>query len=290
VIRAYYAIVTRRGEGATAVSRAGGMMAKLVPIAVALVCWSAVAAAAESKDPICADRPGKANPTCTVPPGMVQVETGLVDWSGDNSGGVRTDEFDIGATAVKVGLTDRLHIELDLPAYVDVHSRAGGIGASTSGFGDSGVALKYRVTPTSAPVQVALYPFIKIPTARRSLGNGKVEGGLAILADGAFGGSPIAWDVAPELDLVADSDGAGYHLAMVQVVSLGVPVSSRLSISGDLWGSWDFDPAGPVRQYSADAATAYVLTDNVQLDAGANFGLNRNTPDIEVYSGISFRL
>jgi hypothetical protein len=28
---------------------------------------------------------------------------------------------------------------------------------------------------------------------------------------------------------------------------------------------------------------------NVQLDAGANFGLNRNTPDVELYAGISKR-
>jgi hypothetical protein len=27
----------------------------------------------------------------------------------------------------------------------------------------------------------------------------------------------------------------------------------------------------------------------VQLDAGANFGLNRNTPDVELYTGVSVR-
>jgi hypothetical protein len=44
-----------------------------------------------------------------------------------------------------------------------------------------------------------------------------------------------------------------------------------------------------VRQYSLDAAIAYLLGNNAQLDAGANFGLNRNAPDVELYTGIAIR-
>jgi len=232
------------------------------------------AASAAGDEPICADRPGKATPTCTVPAGMVQVETGFVDWT--------DDETDLGGAALKVGVSDRLHLELDLPAFVDVRH-------GPSGLGDSALALKYRVTKSSAPVQVAVRPFVKVPTAKHSLGNGKVEGGIALLADSTFGGSSIGWNVAPELDLVADSDGSGYHLATAQAASVGAPLSDRLTISGELWGAWDFDPAGTVRQYSLDAAAAFLVSNDVQLDAGVNFGLNRNTPNVELYSGVAFR-
>jgi hypothetical protein len=34
---------------------------------------------------------------------------------------------------------------------------------------------------------------------------------------------------------------------------------------------------------------AYLLSSNVQVDAGANFGLNHNTPDVELYTGVSAR-
>jgi hypothetical protein len=242
-------------------------------IGAAAVALSSTALAAD-EDPICADRPGKATPTCTVPAGMVQVEAGLVDST--------RDEADIGATAMKFGITDRLHVELDLPLYVDVRR-------GPSGPGDSALALKYRVTRSSAPVQIAVRPFVKIPTAKHSLGNGKAEGGLALLADSTFGNSPVGWNVAPELDLVADSDGSGYHLATTQAVSVGAPLSNRLTISGELWGAWDFDPSGTVRQYSLDAAAAFLWSSDVQLDAGVNLGLNRKTPDVELYSGIAFR-
>jgi hypothetical protein len=155
--------------------------------------------------------------------------------------------------------------------------------------GDSAAALKYRLTKESAPVQLALRPFVKIPTAPRSIGNGKVEGGLAFLADSTFAGSSVSWDIAPELDLVADGDGSGYHFATAAAASVGVPLSSRLTVSGELWGAWDFDPTGTVRQYSIDGAVAYLWGNAVQIDSGANFGLNRDTPDVELYTGIAFR-
>lgn len=243
----------------------------LIVAAFAVLLPSAASAAGE---PICADRPGKATPTCIVPRGTIQVETSLADWT--------RDEVDIGQTAVKVGVGDRLHLELDLPAFAsDRHG--------PSGLTDSALALKYRLTAAASPVQLAIRPFVKLPTAHRALGSGKVEGGVALLADSTFAGSSAGWNVAPELDLVADADGSGYHLATVQAASLGVALSDRLTLSGELWGQWDFDPAGTVRQYSADAAAALLISANAQLDAGINLGLNRNTPNVEAYTGIAVR-
>jgi hypothetical protein len=219
----------------------------------------------------------------------VQIELGLIDWAHDLSGGIRSDELTVAATAIKFGLSGRLHVELDLTPYEQARTRFAGTRDTVSGLGESRVAAKYRFTGEASTVQAALYPFVKLPTAKHSLGNGKVEGGVALLVDSSFGGSGIGWDVAPEVDLVADSIGSGYHLATVQVASVGVALTDRFSISGDLWGQWDFDPAGTVRQYSLDGAAAFLLSDRVQLDAGANLGLNRNTPDLELYSGIAVR-
>lgn len=218
----------------------------------------------------------------------MQIETGLIDWTDDRSGDVQTTSLTFADTAVKFGLTDRLHFEFDLTPYTQSVAHAAGVRDRASGIGDSGVAVKYRFTRDSAPVQAALYPFVKLPTANHHLGNGKVEGGVALLVDSSFGGS-ASWDIAPEVDLVADSIGSGYHVAIVQVASAGLGLSQRLSVSGDVWGQWDFDPAGTVRQYSLDGAAAYLVSNRMQLDAGVNLGLNRNTPDVELYSGIAVR-
>lgn len=259
------------------------------PIALALVAAASPAVAADESDPLCADRPGVATPTCTVPAGKVQVESTLADWTRDRSGGVRSDELLIGASAVKLGLSDRLHVEAGIAPFVQSRVREGGERETASGFGDMEVAAKYRLTGDDAPVQVAVRPYVKLPTAKRSLGNGKVEGGIVVPIDFALTGSHLSAALGPQLDLVADSDGSGHHLATAQVISVGLPLVTRLSASAEVWANWDFDPAGTTRQYGLAGSLAYLVGNDLQIDAGLVAGLNRAAPDIEVYSGVAFR-
>lgn len=256
-------------------------------IAAALA--GAPAAAAADEEPICADRPGLSTPTCTVPAGMIQVETTLADWTRDRSGGVRVEQLAIGETAVKLGVTDRLHVEVAVAPYTRVRARSGAVRQTVTGLGDLGMAAKYRVTADGAPMQLALYPYFKLPTAKRSLGNGKVEGGLIVPIGYAIPGSALSLTLGPEIGVVADSDGNGHHLAIAQVAALGFPLSPRLSAAAELWGGWDWDPAGTVRQYAAGASGAYLLSNDMQIDAGVNLGLNSATPDVQLYSGFAFR-
>ncbi len=249
------------------------------------LCCASVAAA----DPICADRPGKATPSCTVPAGRLQIETGLADWSLQRGGGARDTSLVIGATALKYGATDRWTIEIDVAPYERDTTRIGAAHDRVSGFGDILLRTKYRLTGDDSAFGVALYPFVKLPTARHDVGNGKVEAGIAAPITFDLGKSPFSLNLAPEMDWLADADGHGRHAAMAQVASLGWSASERLSLSAELWGQWDWDPAGTGKQASADGAVAYLVNDELQLDAGANFGLNRGTADIELYAGIAKR-
>lgn len=248
----------------------------------------AVASAAVA-DPICADRPGKASPSCTVPAGRAQVETSLADWSLQRGGGERDTSVLLGATALKYGMTDHWTIELDVAPFQRDTSRIGIIRDQASGFGDVLVRTKFRLSGDDSAVGVALYPFVKVPTARHDIGNGKVEAGIAVPITFDLGQSPFGLNLAPEMDWLADADGHGRHAAMAQVASLGWSVSERLSLSAELWGQWDWDPGGTGKQASADGAVAYLVSDDLQLDAGANFGLNRETADIEIYAGAAKR-
>lgn len=247
-------------------------------LAAALL-WATPAAAAV--DPICADRPGKASATCTAPAGHVQLETGLADWTLERSRGQSDTTLIIGATAIKYGLSKRSHIELDVTPF----ERSAG----HQGIGDVLVRYKHRLTADAAPVEVALYPFVKLPTARHALGNGRVEAGLALPIGYALTKTRLTLALTPELDWLADGDRHGHHAAMAQVASLGWQANERWNLSVELWGQWDWDPAGTVRQVSADGAVAFLARDDLQLDAGANFGLNRVTPDVEIYVGVANR-
>jgi len=250
---------------------------------------ASTAASAADQQPICADRPGKSTPTCTVPAGHFQLEMGLADWSLQKAGGERDTSLTIGETLVRYGLTNHSDIQLDVTPWQRQTSRGPAFHDSASGFGDLILIYKHRVTSTDSAIQLALYPYVKIPTAKHSLGNGKWESGLLVPIDFAIPRSPFSINLTPEVDWVADAAGSGHHAAMVQVVSLGWQVSNKLNVSADVWSQWDWDPSGTTRQMSADGSFAFLVTNDVQLDAGANFGLNRQTPDVELYAGISKR-
>jgi hypothetical protein len=250
---------------------------------------AAAAAAAADQAPICPDRPSKATGTCTVPAGHWQVETGLVDWTRDRSDGVRSDLMLIGSSLIKYGLSDRADLELGITPLMLMRTRGGGGHERHSGFGDMLVRAKYRLTADDAPIAIALDPFVKLPTASRHLGNRKVEAGIVAAVSAPLGRSPLTLSMAPEADWRADADGHGHHAAMIQLVNLGLAASSRLSLGAELWGQWDWDPSGTGRQASADGSIAYLVSNSVQIDGGANFGLNRETPDVELYAGVSKR-
>jgi hypothetical protein len=247
------------------------------------------ASAAAADDPICADRPGKSSETCTVPAGHWQVETGLADWTLAKGGDERDTSIVIGETTIKYGLTDRSDIELDVTPWQRDTSRAGAVRDRASGFGDVAILYKHRLTGADAALQLSAYPFVKLPTARRPLGNSKWEGGLLIPIGYSIPNSPLGIDFTPEVDWVADADGHGHHAAMVHVASLGWQATDKLNLSAEIWGQWDWDSGGTGKQVSADGSIAYLISDDVQLDGGANFGLNRQTPDVELYAGVSKR-
>jgi hypothetical protein len=254
----------------------GGFLALLATFA---------APAAASEAPICTDRPAKANAVCTVPSGRVQLEVSALGWARSNAGAVVVQTITAGASALKVGLTGRSDLELFVTPFVTVR-QAGA--RAISGIGDATVRYKHRLSASDAPVQLGLLPFVKLPTARRGIGNRRVEGGLALPVSFALAGSVTA-TFGPEVDLLADGDGHGVHPALIQLVNLSVPATPRLALIGELWASRNRDPAGAIRQASADAAVAYALTSALQIDAGINFGLTKATPGVELYAGISKR-
>ena len=248
------------------------------------LCLSSASAAADEQ-PICADRPSKSTGACTVPEGRFQVETGLVDWSHDRSSDGTMDFTTIGSSLLKYGVSDRADVEVGVTPLELLRAP----GERESGFGDMLLRVKYRLTVEDAAFQAALDPFVKLPTANHRLGNGKVEAGLGLAASVPLGKTGLTIATDPELDLLADEDGHGRHAAMVQVLNIGASLGSKLGVSAEIWGQWDWDPAGTTKQKSADAAITYLLNRDVQLDGGANFGLNRETPDVELYAGISKR-
>ena len=200
---------------------------------------------------------------------------------------MRTSVLSLGSSALKLGLGKQSDVQLIWTPFTRVRTKNGGARSSVSGIGDVQLRFKHGLTGTAARVQVAAIPFVKLPVAKRGIGNRTLEGGLAVPVSIAAGAATVT--LGPELDVLADGDGRGRHLALVNLINVAGPIAPRLTLAGELWSNLNFDPAGTLRQASADAALAYAVSNDLQLDAGANLGLNANTPDIEVYVGTSIR-
>jgi hypothetical protein len=264
-------------------------MRKETYFAAAILLCAASAAAAADDQPICPDRPSKSTGPCTVPQGDWQVETGLVDWSRDRSAGITTELAVWGNSAIKYGFSPRADVELWLTPLETLSVHGQGSSERHSSVGDTLVRVKYEITASDAPVQVALDPFVKVPTANHQLGNRKVEAGLLVPVQIALGKGPFSLSLDPELDWLADADGSGHHAAMVQLVNVGWQASKKLTFTTEIWSQWDWDPSGTAKQKSWDGSIAYLVTRDLQLDCGVNLGLNRQTPGLELYTGVSVR-
>ena len=271
---------------------------RLTPLAAGLCVALAAAGSASAQEApsvangelpaICTDRPSKANGACTVDAGHLQLETDLFNGSFQRSGGVTTDTYLVTSPTLKYGLSETVDIEANLAPYevVRTHDKFGG-GGTLGGVGDLFLRLKWNaVSSADGKLSAGVIPYIKVPTARTGIGDGEVEGGLIVPASYALTGKLTA-TIGPEVDVYADSVGGGDHLNTAQLFNLAYSLPDRVTVYGEIYGDWNFDPRGTVRQYSADVAVAWGVTKYFQLDSGLNIGLNAATPDVQAYVGLS---
>ncbi len=241
-------------------------------------------------DAICTDRPTKVFSTCTAPAGHLQLETDLFNGTFQHEGGVTTDTYYATNPTLKYGVTDKLDLEVNIAPYevVRTHDRSGD-DSTIGGIGDLYLRAKYAAYATKdGKFTFSIIPYVKAPVAREGIGNGEVEGGSAFAASYKL---TDKWTVsiAPEVDAYADSDGSGRHLNHIEVLNFGYSLPANVTVSGEVWGDWNYDPSGTVRQYSADVAVAWQMRKDLQLDGGLNFGLNHETPGVQGYVGVSQR-
>lgn len=243
---------------------------------------------APNPTPICTDRPTKAFVACTVPKGDVQIESDALNWTRMKSEGTRVDTLLYTSPTFKYGVDEHTDVEISLTPYETVHTRTDGHTDSAGGFGDVYLRLKEKLTPDSAKTQISLIPFVKAPTAKSDIGNGKWEGGLTAAANIPLP-AKFTLTLGPEIDISANDEQPGYHIELVSLINLSHPLGKKINLYAEFWNSQSLEPGGTVHEYSADVAASYQLTDTLQMDVGGNFGLNAETPGKQLYLGVSSR-
>ncbi len=238
------------------------------------------------------DRPDTTESPYTLDAGHFQVELSLVDFVHDsrNSDGVKRRTLSFAPMLIKAGILDNFDLQLGIDPLTRERQTddATGVRTTTEGFGDLTLRGKVNLWGNDGgQTAFAIMPFIKFPTARGALGNGKVEGGL-ILPLGVDLGHDLSLGLMQELDFVR-VDGTDHHtIDWVHTVTLGFPIAGDLGGYVEYAGFANLNHAEEYRGY-ANAGLTYALTPDVQLDAGTRVGLTRAADDLGLFLGISWR-
>jgi len=238
------------------------------------------------------DRPPKANSPYTVDAGHFQYETDIVNASFNQlAGSVHTDTYLAPNPTFKLGLTNRIDLEVNAPAGIGMHSFDAASGGASTIWGVNDVFVRTKINlwgNDGGESAFALIPYVKLPAAPHSIGNGAVEEGVIAPLQISL---PKAFTLLfnSEIDLLKNSTDNGRHANFINLVTVSHELVKDVTLYVEAWSDHNDDPAQRTTEYSFDLAATWLVHRNLQLDVGIDFGLNSVTPKVQVFAGISQR-
>lgn len=256
----------------------------LVPFLV--IAFPAVARA-EDRD-FCANRPGLGTPPCTMAPGEVMVEVGGAAWDHSSDPASVEDDVTLGDALVRVGIADSAEVQVGLTGFGSqrTRDRASGEVKKDTGVGDALVAVRRGLAGANGPVAIEAY--VTLPVGREPIGAGRVEGGVLLPAQLDL---PAGFQLAltPEVDLVANTDRGGHHVAWGSVVGLSHALTKALGLAAEVQAFRDDDPSGHSTDARVAGSLAWQVGERFQLDLEVDAGLSHGAPDRTIAVGFARR-
>lgn len=235
---------------------------------------------------LCPDRPGLGTPACTTDAGDMVFELGIGDWTRQSDAAQRTDTVLAGDALLRVGLTPTLEVQIGWTALGHVRERDRTAGTVTRRMqtGDVLLALRQNVqNPDGSGFALAIMPYASLPVGGRAIGAGDWGAGLLVPLSAEIDGLSVG--LTPHVDAAVDSDGDGRHLAYGSIAGVGFDLAPDVSMAIELSLARDRDPVGHATEALAGISAGWQPDDDSQWDVGANLGLNRDSPDAQLYFG-----
>ena len=239
------------------------------------------------------DGPGATESPYTVDAGHFQIELTFLAYASDKGRFEgQTYELDAWAFApmiLKVGLLNRLDAQLLLQPYQVIEERIGNQRATSRGFGDMTLRLKYNFWGNDGGrTAFGAIPYVKFPTSADAVGNNSIEGGLVLplsinLPDDFWLG------LTTRFDAMRDQGGEdGYHAEVANSISFGANVFT------DVFGYMEFFTLVSTERDARWVGTfntgfIYSMTANLQLNVGVNLGVTRSADDWNPFVGMAWR-
>ncbi len=239
-----------------------------------------------------ADRPAKSYGPTTIDAGRVQLETELYNYTFQKTDGIRTTTHIGPNPTARIGLANNVELQLNIAPFVHqrVDDTIAGTSSHASGSSDFFARAKINVWGNEGGrTQLAIIPWIKAGTAPESLGGNRATEAGFIVPFVINLENSVALTFNSEWDRLKNQVDSNYHSQFVQTAGISGPIAKDVTLTAELWAQINADPVKTVRQYSFDTALAWSPRKDLQLDIGANFGLNKETPSVQLYTGITRR-
>ena len=236
------------------------------------------------------DRPDKTESAYSVDAGHFQIETDLLSYTHDQSKHETANSLAIAATNLKIGVLNNVDLQIVVESYNIQRTKDRDTGDSSrlSGFGDVTFRSKINLWGNDGgPTALSVMPFVKVPTAKRDLGNGATEGGVIFPFAMEL---PCQWGFGAqvEIDHLKDSDRSDYHQEFANTVTVSHEIVGRLGGYVELYSNVSNEPhAAWIATF--DLGFTYAVTRDIQLDAGVNIGLTDAADDMNPFLGLSLR-
>jgi hypothetical protein len=214
------------------------------------------------------DRPSVTNSAQTVPPGSLQIETG-VEYGRTSRAGEAAERRLAWQGTFRLGLTDRLEVRLEGEPLVRLRGSEDETGA-----GDLALGLKYRFLDQAEQ-------------SRWPIGSGRTDFGIVGLASW-----DLPWDLSLDINAglvaVGQSQPDGYLIQGLASASLGKQITGRLSGFVEVFFASRGERDGR-HNLGFDTGVSFLLTRLVALDAAVETSLTGRGPDYAVRAGVSVR-
>ena len=241
-----------------------------------------------SKNPelraLAADRPDSTESPITVDKGYWQVETSVLDFARDRSGGNGYETWTFAETNLKYGITDNMDLQFVFAPYVYQRTKTAGALTEAEDASDITIRLKWNLWGNDGgKTAFALFPYVKVPTGT-ALSNDQWEAGI-IFPYSAEINDRVGLGLQAEFAYAWDENDADYDIEFLHTAVLGFAVTEKLGAYIEYLGIAGDHPY----QAHASGGLTYAITDQFQWDIGAVYGLNDAAEDLNVFSGFTIK-
>ncbi|WP_313032913.1 transporter [Massilia alkalitolerans] len=245
------------------------------------------AAGVRAQDVIESGRPDFVESSTVVGKGRFQLEAGL-QYERERGGAGRERILSTPAV-LRFGVADTVELRVETEGRMNRHLRADGERSTDAGYGDTTLALGWHLVDAAAGrPSVGLLASAEFDSGSRAFRGQGVRPALRVIGEWTLPNG-MALGVMPGIGIEREDAGAGrYRYGLFGIVlakSFGERLRGIVEVAlphiarGKHGGT----------EASFDIGAAYLLSNDVQLDAMLSRGLNSRTPDFAFTIGLSIR-